>query len=46
VGAGDGVALVAGSVLTGRAASAVKRAALVRYLASIGGASLVARYVR
>jgi NADH dehydrogenase len=41
LGRSDGVAEVEGAVLTGRAAIAVKQAALLRYLATLGGPRLV-----
>lgn len=44
LGPTDGVAEVFGFVVTGRRALAVKSAALTRYLVSIGGVSLAARY--
>ena len=46
LGGSDGVAEVAGVVLTGRRALAVKRAALARYLLTLGGPRLLVRYAR
>lgn len=44
LGGADGVAEVAGVIVTGRPALAIKRAALVRYLYRLGGSSLVRGY--
>lgn len=44
LGGTDGVADVGGIILTGRAAGAVKQAALLRYLWGIGGARLAGEY--
>jgi NADH dehydrogenase len=44
LGGTDAVAEVAGLVLSGRPAAMVKRAALLRYLRSLGGPRLIARY--
>jgi NADH:ubiquinone reductase (H+-translocating) len=44
LGGSDGVAEVGGLVFTGRRALAIKRAALARYVASLGGVRLVRHY--
>jgi len=45
LGGKDGAAEVTGVVVSGRSALAVKEAALLRYLASLGGVQLAASYV-
>ena len=45
LGGSDGAAEIAGLVVTGHAALGVKKAALVRYLRTIGGLQLAARYL-